>query len=417
MTGRLGATGLIVEMPPRHGKSELCSHYFPVWFLDLWPNKRVMFASYEADFAASWGRKVRNTIQEHQDKLRVRLADDSTKAARWDTTQGGGMVTAGVGGPITGRGADLLIIDDPVKNAEEANSPTYRQKVWEWWTSTARTRLEPGGVVVLVMTRWHVDDLAGRIIQNMEAEGEKWKVIRFPAIAEEEDELGRKPGEALWPERYDEQALDRIRRSVGSYVWSALYQQDPKNREGGMFRREWFKIVDDYPADCRKVRYWDLAATKPKQSSDPDYTAGALVGEKNGIYYIIDIRRARETPANVERLIRLTAELDGPTVDIYMEQEPGSSGVSTIDHYAREVLKGFAFRGHRVTGPKELRANPLSAAAEAGNVMLVRGPWIQDFLDEAEAFPHGAHDDQVDAVSGAFEMLTKRKPKPGIIVI
>lgn len=175
---------------------------------------------------------------------------------------------------------------------------------------------------------------------------------------------------------------------------------------GSKFRREWFPIVDASPADARRLRYWDLAATEPKPGADPDWTAGALVAAKDGRYYVCDLRRARATPAGVEALVRQTAELDGRDVDVWMEQEPGSSGVKVIDDYARRVLPGFTFRGNKTTGSKEVRANPLSAAAEARNVLLVRGPWIGDFLDEAEAFPGGAHDDQVDAVSGALAMHT-----------
>ena len=212
------------------------------------------------------------------------------------------------------------------------------------------------------------------------------------------------------------------------YVHS-LMELDPVTRQqllegdwsarqaGNKFKREWFEIVDAAPADARRVRYWDLAATEPKQGKDPDWTAGAKMGGKDGIFYIEDIKRIRQTPRHVEALIRQTAELDGQSVEIYMEQEPGSSGVNTIDHYRRRILLGFTFRGNKTTGSKETRANPVSAAAEAGNIKLVRGPWINDFLDEAEAFPGGSHDDQVDAVSGAFEMLAKRKhlgalPKP-----
>lgn len=183
---------------------------------------------------------------------------------------------------------------------------------------------------------------------------------------------------------------------------------------GKKFRREWFEVVDVTPADMRRVRYWDLAATEPKPGKDPDWTVGALVGEKDGVYYICDIRRARATPKGIEDLIKQMAQLDGREVEIYMEQEPGASGVSMIDHYAREVLKGFTFRGLKTTGSKELRANPVSSAAEAGNVKLVRGAWINDFLDEAEAFPAGGHDDQVDAVSGAFEALSRSEPPPTV---
>jgi predicted phage terminase large subunit-like protein len=202
---------------------------------------------------------------------------------------------------------------------------------------------------------------------------------------------------------------------------ASLNELDPITREqllngdwsarntGGKFRREWFKIVDDYPKDALKVRYWDLAATEPGKGRDPDYTVGALLTQKVGIYYIIDIKRMRGTPAEVEALIRQTAELDGKETEVHMETEPGSAGISNIDHYARHILLGFSFHGQKTTGSKELRANPVSSAAEAGNIRLVRGPWINDFLDEAEAFPRSPHDDQVDAVSGAFTLVAKPK--------
>jgi predicted phage terminase large subunit-like protein len=179
---------------------------------------------------------------------------------------------------------------------------------------------------------------------------------------------------------------------------------------GSKFKGEWFTIVDEAPADAQYARYWDLAATEPSATNtDPDWTAGALIGTKDGRYWLQDMRRVRTTPQGVEAFIAQTAALDGKAIPIYMEQEPGSSGVNTIDHYARGVLKGFTFRGHKTTGNKALRANPVSSAAEAGNFMLVRGPWINTFLDEAVSFPGGSHDDQIDSVSGCVEMLTTKK--------
>lgn len=174
---------------------------------------------------------------------------------------------------------------------------------------------------------------------------------------------------------------------------------------GGMFRREWFQIVDQAPVDCRKVRYWDMAATESKEGSDPDWTVGTLVGVKDGVYYICDVKRTRTTPQGVENLIHQTAELDGIEAPVWMEQEPGSSGKSMIDHYRRSVLFGFAFRGDKVTGSKILRAGPASSAAEAGNIKLVRGPYIGELLDELEAFPQGSHDDQADSLSAAIGKL------------
>lgn len=190
------------------------------------------------------------------------------------------------------------------------------------------------------------------------------------------------------------------RRQLREGDWDAV-------PDGEKFKREWFEIVDAAPKDARRVRYWDLAATEPKPGKDPDYTAGGRVAEKDGVFYVEDMRRDRKTPRGIEELVQQTAEIDGREVDIWMEQEPGSSGINTIDHYRRRVLVGYTFRGHRTTGSKEVRANPVSAAAEAGNVKLVRGDWINDFLDEIVSFPHGNHDDQVDAVSGAYEVLAK----------
>ena len=191
-------------MPPRHGKSELCSVYLPAWYLGTHPERRVILAGHEADFAASWGRRVRDVLEEHGRQLfGARVRADSAAANRWDLVgHAGGMVTAGVGGTITGRGADLLVIDDPHKSAEETGSVTYRERVWDWYRAVARTRLEPGAGVVVVQTRWHEDDLAGRLLADAESEGDRWQVLSLPAVAEDDDPLGRSVGDPLWPERF-----------------------------------------------------------------------------------------------------------------------------------------------------------------------------------------------------------------------
>jgi predicted phage terminase large subunit-like protein len=395
---------LLLFLPPRSGKSELVSRYFPAWLIGLYPDRRVILTSYEADFAASWGRKARDALAEFGSLFEVAVREDSAAASHWDIKgHAGGMDTAGVGGPITGKGADVLIIDDPIKNSEEADSPTYREKIWDWFQTTAYTRLEPEGAIILIMTRWHPDDLAGRLLKQMESGGEHWDVVSLPAIAEDNDLLGREPGRALWPARFDEAALAETKKTISQRWWSAMYQQRPIPQEGAMFRRDWFEVVTEYPDDANHVRYWDLAATKKG-----DYTAGALVAEKDGIYYIVDVQRIRLTPAGVEQRIRQTAEQDRERGDvtIYMEQEPGASGVGTIDHYARTVLQGFPFKGDKTSGSKETRARPVSSAAELGNIKLVQGKWITAFLDEAEVFPDGEHDDQIDSLSGAIAMLT-----------
>lgn len=239
---------LIVTLPPRHGKSELISKWTPTWFLENWPWKKVILASYEADFAATWGRKVRDLIVRNSDVLNCKLDPNTSAANNWFTEDGGGMATAGVGGPITGKGADLFIIDDALKNSQEANSYTIREKLWEWYMSTARTRLEPGAGMIIMFTRWHRDDLIGRLLQKMyEGDGETWEVVNFPAMAVDDDVLGRKRGDPLWPERYDKAALLSLKGSMSPKVWSALFQQDPSD--------------DD---DVGNVYHtWDLANVRP----------------------------------------------------------------------------------------------------------------------------------------------------------
>lgn len=233
------------------------------------------------------------------------------------------------------------------------------------------------------------------VMQRFLTEGKVKRRPFIPARLEDNPYLDREEYEASLNE------LDPVTRAqLLKGDWTA-------KPAGKKFKREWFTIVDSYPAGMRRVRYWDLAATEPKPGKDPDWTAGALLGISQGRIYIINIVRLRGTPFDVERLIRQTAELDGVAVEIWMEQEPGSSGVNTIDHYRREVLQGFTFYGNPASGSKEIRANPVSANAQAGNVYLVRGPWIGDFLTEAEAFPTpNVHDDQIDAVSGAYQALT-----------
>lgn len=235
---------LMFFLPPRSGKSELTSIHFPAWYMMRNPSKRIIGASYSTTLAEDFSRRARALVREHGRLLYgVELSGESAAADQWGLKgHHGQYVAAGYGAGITGRGCSLLILDDVVKNAEEANSPTYRQKIWDWYTSTAYTRLEPDGAVVICLTRWNLDDLAGRLLAEMEAGGEQWEVVRLPALAEDEDDaLGREPGEPLWPERFGVAEYDRIRQAVGSYVWNALYQQRPMDVQGGVFKAPWIK--------------------------------------------------------------------------------------------------------------------------------------------------------------------------------
>jgi hypothetical protein len=244
---------LIVTMPPRHGKSELISKYTPAWFLGNFPDKKVMLASYADTFAAQWGRKSRELLEEWGPKLwGVRLSTESKGGQQWEvaTKRGnkraeGVMVTAGVGGGLTGKGAHLLIIDDPVKNAEEAQSERIREAHHDWWRSTARTRLQAGAGVILVMTRWHEDDLAGRLLADMTEGGDQWEVLNLPAIAEfDDDALGRKEGEVLWPQFFDKEWMDQTKRAMGTYWFTAMYQQRPAPAEGMLFKKDNFRYYE-----------------------------------------------------------------------------------------------------------------------------------------------------------------------------
>lgn len=408
---------LLVTMPPRHGKSEAVSHWFPAWTLMRRPIERVILASYEAEFASSWGRRVRNTVNVLAPGL---VESDSRAADRWTTSQGGGMVTAGVGGPITGRGANVLIIDDPVKNAEEAESPTFRERAWEWWTSTAYTRLEPDGVVVLLQTRWHEDDLAGRILSRS---AEAWTHVDLPALAESGDALGRAEGEALWPERYSRDALLAIQREVGSRVWSALYQQRPVPASGGMFKREWLDRARYRKAEVRDDLYEVAGVVVPLSSmrrfttvdlaasvkTSADYTVIATFGvAPSGHCCVLDVRRARLEGPDIVPAIRAVVDQWKPAC-VWVEKV--GFQLALIQWARRE---GIPVRELVPDRDKVARALPLSAAFEGSRMLLpAHAPWLDAVLGELLSFPLGTHDDTVDALAYGLVGMRSWTTQPG----
>lgn len=390
---------LVITMPPRHGKSELASIQFPAWYLGRNPDRRVILASYADSLALTFGRQIRNLV--HDDEFSalfpgVDLARDSTSADHWNIAgRRGGLIAAGVGSGITGHGADLLIIDDPVKDASEADSPTVRGSKWEWYTRTAYTRLQPGGAIVLIGTRWHVDDLIGRALAQ---DTEQWHVLHLPAIDAE--------GRALWPERYPIDELHKIRDAIGLRAWESLYQGRPVLESGGIFERGWFGLVDVAPVGGRDVRFWDFAATEAKLRGDPDYTAGVKMRYVTGRWFVLDVVHVQANPADVDRIVVNTAAQDGRACAIRWEAEGGASGKRDSRHLAT-MLAGYDAQGVRPQGDKVLRAKPFAAQVKAENVKLVAGRWTANYLDELASFPYGSHDDQVDATSGAFgELVT-----------
>jgi predicted phage terminase large subunit-like protein len=381
-------------MPPRHGKSELLSHWTPIWYLANWPNKRIILASYAADFASSWGRKVRNTIV--SSGVSIQVSADSAAAARWETAQGGGMVTAGVGGPITGRGADLLIIDDPIKNRQEAQSAMYREHLWDWWTSTARTRLEPGASVIIIMTRWHDDDLVGRFLENQIDEfGDQWQHVRLPAIAEEEEEF-RAEGEALWPDRYSVLDLTNARQAVGPEDWACLYQQRPALAEGGLFKYHWWEFYDREPDTMGEIfQFWDTAY---KTGQANDYSACVTIGFDRKDYYVLNVWRDKVDYPNLTKVAQLLFRRWQPS-RVFVED--AASGQSLVQSLRRET--SLPVIPVRVDADKVSRANAVTGIMEAGRVKIPNeGEWLNPFLDEMGLFPNGAHDDQVDAFVGCL---------------
>lgn len=388
---------LILSVPPRHGKSEQVTIRYPVFRLEREPHERWIIGAYNADLAEKFSRRARKLAF-----TRLAISTDRNTGREWETSNGGGLRAVGVGGGVTGHGANGIVIDDPVKSREEAESKTYREKVWDWFTNDIYTRLEPSGVVIVIQTRWHEDDLAGRLIaQAAEPDGEKWEVVNLPAICDvEDDALGRAIGKALCPERYDEESLERIKRLLGP-DFDALYQGRPRPREGAMFKREWMRFVAAVAAVGRRVRGWDKAATR-----DGDWTAGVLWGQVGNRYVILDCVRGRWTPGEREAVIRSTAERDGIATEIVLEQEPGSSGVDSATASIRN-LAGFNARAETSTGDKAVRARAMAVQFEAGNVDMVKGEWNTEFVNELLSFPRGKHDDQVDAASLGFNRLTR----------
>lgn len=397
---------LMLFLPPRHGKSEMVTVRYPVWRLERDPEARVIVGAYNQSLAERFSRKSRRIALE-----RMQLSGERATAADWETTAGGGVRAAGVGSGVTGTGANLIIIDDPVKSREEANSEAYRERVWEWYTDDLYTRREPGAQQCLIQTRWHEDDLAGRILASEDAPN--WTVLSLPAEAEANDPLGRGPGEPLWPERFDNAALAGIRTVLGSWSYAALYQQRPMPAEGGMFKRHWFEVVPAVPFEGERVRYWDRAAT----AGDGDYTVGVLMGRNGGLFYVEDVVRGQWSSGERDRVILATAERDAERygkagVRVVGEQEPGSSGKDVSAAFAR-LLAGYPVHSEPVSRNKETRADPLAAQAEAGNVKVMRAAWNAAWFDELCAFPMGQHDDQVDATDGAFNRLARRSSWAG----
>jgi predicted phage terminase large subunit-like protein len=416
----------MIFAPPQHGKSELASVRFPARYLGENPDDPVIIASYGANLAHSKSRQVRDIIESREYRsiygdlsprdVPVKTRDDQRAVDEWKlaSPHRGGLRAAGVGGGLSGHPAALAIIDDPFADWAEAQSPTIRRKVMEWYQSVLRVRVWERGAILIIMTRWHEDDLAGQLLKG---QAHKWEVLRLPAIAESQedrdknndyiglptglpDPLGREAGEPLAPNRFSKDALEEIEEDVGSMVWAAEYGQVPRPLEGNRFKRHWFKKVGAVPMNAQFVRYWDKAGTEGAGA----FTAGVLLARHEGFTYIVDVIRGQWAAHEREATIKETAEQDRERfgyVKNFVEQEPGSGGKESAESTIRN-LAGFPIEKDPVSGNKDVRLEPFAAQAGAGNVFLVEGKWNHDYIEEMVAIPNSKYRDQSDATSGAF---------------
>lgn len=408
---------LILSASVRHSKSQTASLWFPAWYLGTNPDRRVILAGHEADFAARWGRGVRDILIEHGHEFGVAVSKRSEAANRWDLERphAGGMLTVGVGGSPIGRGADCMIIDDPVKSFEDAMSPLRRQRVKEWWTGTMASRVEPGGAVILIMARWHEDDLAGFLLRE---DPDNWRELRLPAVCDDPDDdpMGRALGEPLWPERWPAEALEQrhcdVSLALGEAVWMAQYQQRPMPPGGGAFpETQWrFMGAHEVPDGLRWVRAWDLAASK----DSGDWTVGARMARLADGRFVVDgVVRGQWEGRDVRTELMRAAAGDPERTEVDLPQDPGQAGKDQAQQLVA-LLAGRNVRALPVTGSKEVRAAGYAAQQQAGNVVLVEGRWNGAWIAEHAAFPRGTHDDQVDAGSAAFNVLAGEKGPPSV---
>lgn len=378
----------MIFMPPRHGKSELASKRFPAWCLGRNPKRQIIAASYNSDLANDFGRNVRNIVGEAEFRevfAGVELAPDSHAANRMNTNHGGAYVAAGVGTAVTGRGADIALIDDPFKDREEADSERRRELVWDWYRSTLFTRLMPGGSIVLIQTRWHEDDLAGRLLESQgdKQDGGQWEVLELPALSRD--------GEALWPEWYPTDVLERIKDTIGPREWSALYQQKPQPDEGTFFQRQWFKTWETLP-DLRLYGSSDYAVT----DGGGDYTVHTVWGvDAAGALYRVDGWRGQTTS---DVWINKKLDLIAKHKPLAWFGEGGVIQKAIEPALKRRMLERKVFcrlEWLPSIHDKATRARSFQAMAASGRVYFEKDADLSEYL----AFPAGKHDDEVDTAS------------------
>lgn len=421
---------LVLSMPPQEGKSQRASRRFPLWVLTQRPDTRIAICSYEHGVARRWGRAVRDDITMFGDDLGLRVRDDLSAQHEWQLEgHDGGVYAVGIGGALTGRPVDLLVLDDPIKDREQADSPTYRERAWDWWLEVGSTRLAPGAPVVVIATRWHEDDLIGRLLAA--EDGHLWRVINIPAQADhrsengETDPLGRQVGEYMVSARGRTTAQwDAIKLRSGGRTWTALYQGRPAPVEGGLFKREWWGAYTSprwivrndgtywAPQADEVAMSWDMAF---KNLDSSDFVVGQVWARYGLEVFLLDQVHERlsfvETCAAVRRLAARWPQATAKYV------EDKANGTAVINALSRTVPGLIPVEPD---GSKEARAAAVTPFAEAGSVFLPApelAPWIGGFIDEHAAFPNGVHDDQVDATSQALNRMLLAPIQDGSLIL
>ena len=394
-----------VNIPPRHGKSQLVSIFYPAWFLGRNPNKKVMMVSHTTDLAVDFGRKVRNLIASdayNEIFPEVALAVDSKSAGRWNTNFGGEYFACGIGSALAGRGADLLLVDDPHSEQDVINGNfSVFEKAYEWFTFGARTRLMPGGRVAIVQTRWHMDDLTGRVTKDMVKNelADQYEIVEFPALLDAEDDDGKPITKPLWPEFFDLTALERTKASMPAFQWNSQYQQKPTAEEASIVKREWWgRWPHDQPPHVEYlIMSLDAAAEKHNRA---DYTAlttwGVFFNEDENAHHLIlldSIKKRLEFP-----------ELKQLSMDEYTKWEPDafivekkSAGTAIYQEMRRMGLPVQEYTPHRGTGDKLARLNSVADIIASGMAWVPSTRWADELVEEIAGFPFMSNDDLVDS--------------------
>ncbi len=392
---------LMLLMPPRHGKSELASIRFPAWYLGRNPTKNIISTSYGKDLVTEFGQAARDLVKSPTFNLIFPEAhhDPNTSAVHaWNMLEGGKYRGSGINGAITGKGANIFMIDDPIKNQMDAESKTYRERNWSWYRSVAYTRLEGNAAIVLIYTPWHKDDLGGRLLKAMrDGTGDKWRVVRFPAIAVEDEQM-RLKGEALWPQKFNEASLGRIKKVTGPRYFQAMYQQKPTDEEGGIFKRQWWGTYQEISKFRTYIlQAWDTAF-EAKTINDYSCCETWIVTEKG--FCLADVWRDRVEYPELKK--KATALYDKWKPNVILVEKK-ASGHSLIQDMKRMKIPVVAVEADT---DKVARATAVSPQVQAGSCLLPeRAPWMDDFLDEHADFPNAPNDDQVDCTAHALKWL------------